>query len=382
MTTRRIRILQLQPECHERSHDRTDLAEQIVSAFPRARFEVTSAFLQGRPGPSHPQSCAEHTHYFELPDNALRGARFRLVWELFRFCKQGRFDVVICNRYKPVSAIMTIHRWLDIPLCIGISHGFGEYKTFWRRLFARLKNNAAWQFVGVSPAVRDHLVALNCGFTSKNTSAITNALDIDEVELQQLSREEARTELGLPLNIRLIGAIGRLVPVKGHVYLIQAFARIHEQFPDAHLAIIGEGREEAFLRDEIQRYGIEKKVHLLGWKTRAKKYVQAFDIWTMPSLQEGLGLALLEGMSGHLPVIASDVPAMRPLIDGAGGIRVAPADVDALTEALASYLAMTDEELRKKGEIAYGYLRRNHGVEEYRQAYLSLVDTFLKERTA
>src|SRR5699024_7700193 len=102
-----------------------------------------------------------------------------------------------------------------------------------------------------------------------------------------------------------LGALGRLVPVKGHIYLLQAFAALKDRYPQVHLAIIGEGREEARLLAEVERLDLMGRVHLLGFRENALQYVRAFDVWTMPSLAEGLGLALLEGMSGHLPVIAS-----------------------------------------------------------------------------
>jgi glycosyltransferase involved in cell wall biosynthesis len=108
------------------------------------------------------------------------------------------------------------------------------------------------------------------------------------------------------------------------------------------------------------------------------QYVRAFDIWTMPSLAEGLGLALLEGMSGHLPVIASSVPAMLPLIQGAGGLAVPPGDVNALTSALADYLRLSDQELQERGERAYAYLCASHDIESFRQQYLRLVDESLE----
>jgi len=375
--SQRIRVLQLQPDCHGGSHDPTDLAEQIVAAFPRERYEVTSAFLQGRPTPEQPKSCAEHVHYFELPDRAMRGLRLGAFRALWRFCRAGSFDVVICNRYKPVNLLMTINRWWRIPVCIGISHGFGEYDTFQRRrrFAASLRPN--WRFVGVSPAVRDYLTGLGCGFTLDNTVAITNALDIELVENMLLSRSEARAELGLPQEIRLIGTTGRLVRVKGHRYLIEAFAAIASRYPDVHLAIIGDGEKEAELRETVARLGLADRVHLLGWRSRAKRYIRAFDIWTMPSLVEGLGLALLEGMIGRLPVIASDIPAMRPLIDGAGGIPVPPADADALAAALDQYLNLDDETLRHKGEQAYAYVRKQHSIDNYRTAYRALVEQSL-----
>ena len=371
---RRIKVLQLQPDYHENSHNYSDLAEQIVTAFPRERYEVTSAFIRGKPEPGHPTSRAEKTVYFDLPDDALRGLRLQLLRQIYGFLRRESFDVVICNRFKQVSLLMHLNRLLRIPVCIGISHGFGEYDAVLRRLRARMLIDDSWRFVGVSPAVKDYLLSKHCGFTEKNTTAIINAFDIKQAEAEQYSREEARQRLGLPADARIVGAIGRLVKVKGHIHLIRAFAQIRHKHPNAHLAIIGEGKEEVALREEIGKLGLRDIVYLLGFFPGAKRYVRGFDIWAMPSLREGLGLALLEGMCGHLPIVASRIPAMHPLIEGAGGISVPPEDARALAAALDQYLSLSTSELQMKGQKSYEYLCRNHGIEEYRTHYLKLIE--------
>lgn len=374
---RRLRVLQLQPDYHENSHDYSDLAEQINLAFPRDRYEVTTAFLQGAPVSSAEQTRAGRAVYFQLPEGALRGLRIGLRLRLLRFLGTERFDVVICNRYKPVSVLMQLNKLLRIPVCIGISHGFGEYDPLLRRLFAKHYVDRHWRFVGVSPAVRDYLLAQNSGFTTENTVAITNAFDLDVARSTQFAKAKARQMLGLPEKGRIIGAAGRLARVKGHRYLIEAFSRVAAHNPNAFLAIIGEGKEEEYLRKTISTLGMDGRVFLTGFVPGAKRFVRAFDVWTMPSLSEGLGLALLEGMSGALPIIASDIPAMRPLVDGAGGIAVPPSDVGALAKALDTYLSLDDASLFQKGEDAYRYLRKNHSIEHYRKAYLELVEQAL-----
>lgn len=377
--SQRFKVLQLQPDYNVKSHDFADLAEQIVKALPVERFEVTAAFLRGRPGPGEAVSRADHSVYFEFSDSSLKGMRLKAMWQLYRFCRREKFDVVVCNRFKPVNMLLQLNRWLKIPLCIGISHGFGEYDRFYRRRQTQRLIDSSWRFVGVSPAVKQYLLDCRCGFTDTNTYAITNAIDIPQAEGLQHSRERARELLGLSPSARLVGALGRLVPVKGHTYLLQAFASLKDKYPEAQVVIIGAGREEARLRQEIERLGLDGRAHLLGFRENALQYVRAFDIWTMPSLAEGLGLALLEGMSGHLPVIASSVPAMLPLIEGAGGLAVEPANVPALTAALDNYLGLSDEALRAKGEQSYRYLQDQHDIEVFRRQYLELIESGLAQ---
>ncbi|QAX81570.1 glycosyltransferase [Candidatus Pseudomonas adelgestsugas] len=377
--SRHFRVLQLQPDYNVKDYDCADLAEQIIKALPTDRYEVTATFLRGRPGPTEPVSRAAKSAYFELSNSALKGLRLRAMWQLYKFCRREKFDVVICNRFKPVNMMLQLNRWLKIPLCIGISHGFGEYDRLYRRKQVQCWLDEHWHFIGVSPAVTQYLLNLKCGFTYQNTHTIKNAIDIKQSVGLQHSRKRARELLGINPTVRLIGALGRLVPVKGHTYLVQAFAALKDQYPTAQLAIIGTGREKSHLITQIQDLGLAGRVQLLGFKENALQYVQAFNIWAIPSLSEGSCLALLEGMSGRLPVIASSVPAMLPLIQSAGGLAVNPANVSELTMALDAYLALSDEALARKGEQAYRCLQAQHDIMVFRKEYLELIDSKLAQ---
>lgn len=371
---RRIKILQLQHDYNLAPFDVSDFAEQIIKAFPRAEYEFVSAYLGKRPASGKPESQAERSVYFNVSTNALKGLRLRLLYRLWCFLRREKFDVIICHRFKPLSVIMRLAPWVGKPLCMSVVHSFSDYRQHSRRRFIHRHVNPRCHFIAVSNAVREHLLSLDCGFTENNTSNITNAIDVDKIGRLQLTREQARSELGLPQDELIIGTIGRLAQVKGHIYLIEAFSRVRERYPSAQLAIIGEGRERPVLEEAIERFGLSDQVHLLGEVNGAVKYVKAFDIWTMPSLSEGLGLALLEGMSAALPCIASNVPAMRPLLIASGGLTCQPGNVEELASALEHYLSMTPAQRKKKGQQAYQYLCENHTIETYRTRYRQLVE--------
>lgn len=377
--TARIKVLQLHPDYNVKSCDVSDLAEQVVKSLPRSDYEITSAYLCGEPKPRQPPSVAEHIHYFRLRECDLEGLRLKALWKLYRYCKLQKFDVVICNRFKVVSLMLQLNKLLKVPVCIGISHVLDEYRRHYRRWQVRYLADAHWHFVGVSDAVRDWLIDYNSGFTARNTYAIPNAIDIAKSETIQLSRHEARARLGLPQDAIIVGAIGQLFVRKGHQFLISALSKLRDRFPHAHVGIIGRGPEEQNLTQQIADLGVQDKVHLLGFRENALQYVKAFDIWAMPSLKEGLPLALMEGMSGHLPVIASDIPEMRDLIVGAGGIAVPTKDADALAQALAGYLALDTATLALKGEQVFEYLTSQHSIESYRRSYLHLIEQALKK---
>lgn len=372
--SKQLKVLQLHPDYNVKSIDVSDLAEQIIKGLPEDSYEVTSAYLSGIPKPEQPKSIAQHQHYFNLSESNMKGLRLLALWKLYQFCKKNAFDVVICNRFKTVSLMLQVNKFMKIPLCIGISHVLNEYNRTYRRLQVKLFADNSWQFVGVSKAVKDYLISYNAGFNNENTHTIPNAIDIHKSESFQLNQQSARSQLGLPKNARIIGTIGQLFPRKGHRFLISALANTQQQFPDAHIAIIGRGSEEQNLIKQINESGLQDRVHLLGFKENALQFVRAFDIWAMPSLKEGLPLALMEGMSGHLPVIAADIPEMHDIIKEAGGILVKPRDIEGLTKAFTKYLSLDQKALTNKGEQAFQYLVKHHSIEDYRKSYLQLIE--------
>ncbi|MCF8024266.1 MAG: glycosyltransferase family 4 protein [Desulfobacteraceae bacterium] len=375
--TRKIKVLQLQVRYNPNST--SDLSEQIIRALPKEKYEVTTAFLTGQPGPDDVKSQAEHSVFFDLSKKETKHHSFRPLQKVYTLCLEEKYDVVIAHRFKPIKMIMLLNKCLKIPLCIGIIHAFGEFDNFFRRFRFRHLIDPSWRFVGVSPAVTQYLIDCNCGFNRKNTITIANAIDVIKIKKLQFPRTKARLQLGLNPRARIIGTIGRLVHTKGHQYLLQAFAQIKDKYPEVQLSIIGAGPEEKNLKSEIKKLGLEGRAHLLGYHKNAVQYVRGFDIWTMPSLSEAFGIALLEGMIGELPVIVSDVPGMSQLAKEAGGIVVDPGNVDALINALDKYLILTESELKNKGKQAYQYVEANHNINVFRQNYLKLIEESLGE---
>lgn len=368
--SRKIKVLQMQNRYNVNA---SDLAEQVIQGLPAERFEVTTVFLRGRPGPGEPESRAARSLYFGFTQAELKGLRLKALWRLYRLIREERFDVVIAHRFKPMNMMMLLNRIIRIPLCVGIQHGIGDFDRSYRRWESRRLLKANWRIVGVSRAVRDYLMGCGAGFGSSNTVQINNAIDIDRAEALQYPRAQARELLGLAQEPFIFGAIGRLVPVKGHVHLIEAFSEVRARHPEARLAIIGEGRSRAELEQVIAQRGLGDVVHLLGAREDALQYVQAFDAFVMPSLSEGLPLALLEGMSGRLPVIGSDIPSLKSILEDCGGRLFPSGQATMLAERLLEVLDMTPQERVAEGVRAYDYLRRAHDIEDFRRHYRELL---------
>lgn len=372
--TRKIKVLQLQNHYNVNA---SDLAEQIIQGLPTHAYEVTTVFLRGRPAPGEPESRAVGSVYLDLSSSSTQGLRLKALWLLYKHCRAEGYDAVIAHRFKPINMMMLLNRWLRIPACIGVLHGLGEYDRPYRRWESRALISKAWRMVGVSRAVCDDLINSGAGFNPYNVRQINNAIDISHAERLQHPKVRARQLLGLPENAFVIGTIGRLVPVKGHVQLLKAFSEIKDDYPQAILAIIGDGRLRQEMEAIIQARQLDGRVRLLGAKDDALQYVKAYDVFVMTSISEGLPLALLEGMSARLPVVGSDIDSMRPILEDSGG-RIYPAGQPSiLAERLREIVSLTPQERAEEGQRAYEYLCKAHAIEDFRKQYRDLLGEML-----
>jgi glycosyltransferase involved in cell wall biosynthesis len=148
-----------------------------------------------------------------------------------------------------------------------------------------------------------------------------------------------RDELRLSAADRLLVAVGNLYPVKGHTHLIDAMARLAERHSTLHLAICGRGPLGDALAAQARRLGLANRVHLLGLRSDVAASVAAADLFVMPSLSEGLPLALLEAMSAGSAIVATAVGEVGVALEqGAGGVLVEPGDSNALAAAIERLL--------------------------------------------
>jgi len=163
---------------------------------------------------------------------------------------------------------------------------------------------------------------------------IPNSVDLSR-SLPVRAVEAVRDELSLPAGAYVLGTIGRLEIQKGHRVLVEAMAHLRERFPVV-LLLIGSGREEAALRAQVEALGLQAEVRLLGTRSDLGDLFAVMDLFVMPSLWEGLSLAMLSAMAAGLPVVATDVGGVAGVLgrDERGWV-VPPDAVDALVEAIS-----------------------------------------------
>jgi glycosyltransferase involved in cell wall biosynthesis len=160
----------------------------------------------------------------------------------------------------------------------------------------------------------------------------------------------------LPANrqgVTIIGSVGRLHKVKGHEYLLRAFAALSKDYPDMLLLIVGDGQERRNLQDLALQLGIGSKVIFAGFCQTTREILDTMNIFVLPSLNESFPNALLEAMAAGLPCIATSVGGVREVIEnGIDGLLVPPANVSMLENAIRSLLNGSDQHLNEIRERA------------------------------
>lgn len=133
--------------------------------------------------------------------------------------------------------------------------------------------------------------------------------------------------------------VGRYVPGKGVDYLIEAFSRVLEKIPDAHLVLIGDGPEKNAIEERIRKLQIDSSVTMIDYLDNDKLpgVYKDSDIFVLPSLMEGVPRTILEAMSCGVPVVTTDLPHLVDVIDGAG-LVVPPKDPAELSKAILTIL--------------------------------------------
>lgn len=368
-----IKILQIHPSFAVAT---AYVGDQVSSALEKENYDVVTAFMSGPP-PDGVGQMSDKVHCFNFSSWFMKGV-FRWFVSIIVLCyiKKNKFDLIIVHRFKPIHILLLANRLLKIPV-IGIVHGLGDYDRSYRQKNVKTYVSGKWSFVAVSDEVKKYLVDLSCGFSERNTHVITNAIDIIKINHQQLSRDEARKALGVPKDVFLFGTVGRLVPVKGYQYLIKAMGKLHSQFSKAQVVIVGDGRMKGELQSLIVDERANGSVILAGWKDGAARYVKAFDVFVISSLSEGMPLAMMEAMAGKVPVIASDIPSLKPFIECSGGWCFRSGDDGELASVMESVLHLTSSELNEVGEAAFSYILQEHSLERFSNEYRSLVSSQL-----
>jgi len=141
-------------------------------------------------------------------------------------------------------------------------------------------------------------------------------------------------------NCPVIGVVAVLEERKGHRFLLEAAQLLKQQGYRIRYQFSGEGRARGFLERMVQRLGLQEDVTFMGFVSDVPAFLSGIDLFVLPSLYEGLGVAVIEAMAAGKPVVASCVGGLPELVDNeVTGLTVPPGDPPALARAISHVLS-------------------------------------------
>jgi glycosyltransferase involved in cell wall biosynthesis len=305
----------------------------------------------------------------------------RALWHLVRLLRQERPHIVHTHTSK-AGVLGRLAAWITgVPVVIHTPHGhvfYGHFGAWPSWVFLHIERALAgitdW-FIGLTPAeIQEHLEQ-RVGQPDR-FAAVPSGIDRDRFRKARLNGKIIPDWFSCPSTARIIGSVGWLTKIKGHRFLVDALAHLNNEQQNLHLVIIGTGDQHDALLRQAEQAGISHAIHLLGHREDIEVCLAGFDCFVLPSLNEGMGRALVEAMAAGLPVIASRVGGIPALIEnGKNGILVPAGDSSALANAIrkviddAAWAAELGTHARDSIDASYGIPAMVRSIEStYRKA--------------
>lgn len=245
--------------------------------------------------------------------------------------------------------------------------------------------HAAHRVHSVSPSLRSRMISLR--LASAGRAKVIGPGTVNGVDCERwrctpravMEGRKTREHLGIPIDARVIGFVGRLTRDKGVAVLYEAFTRLHESNPDARLLLVGPFEDgDPVPLDVREHIANDHRVVTAGYSEDVAPYYWAMDVLALPSYREGFSVVCLEAQAASVPVVSTDATgAIDGFVDGVTGLRIAVGDVNSLASALQRLL--DDPDLRASmGHAGREWVRHEFPREtvwsSYLAEYLSMVD--------
>ncbi len=268
-------------------------------------------------------------------------------------------------RNSHIPLVSTCHGWIDLNVLVTL-YGMADRRVL--RGFAAV--------VAVSDDVKKRL--LNGGVNEKIIHLVRNGIDLRPFDKAIPSLRKDSDQENRPM----VGFIGRLSMEKGADIFLEAAARILVELPSTKFVVVGEGPDRDKLESLIDQLKIRGSVSMLGRRNDMPSVYASLDIMVSTSRQEGLPIAILEGMASGLPIVATAVGEVPTLIStGYTGMLVPPQKVDSIATAIMALLR-SPEERRRLGAAARTRIKNEFSADRMTADYLRVYnEAIAQEKT-
>jgi len=346
----------------------------LVNSIDGNRFEsAVCAFVGG--GAQTKRVDARKTKLIEL-NKTKNGNDFLLPFRLKKQLDLWQPHILHTHAWGTLCEGFLAAKMARVPVIVHGEHGTIQQQK--RNIpVQRFVWGLCTQVLSVSNSHRGKIAA-TVGFSPDKIKVIPNGVDTGRF-CPSPDRDKNKILLGFTPQDRLVGTVGRLVPVKDQQMLIQAFATFVGRYPDAKLILVGDGPLRNELTHLTASLEITEHVHFLGRRSDVPAVLQAMDLFVLPSISEGMSNTILEAMSCGLPVVATNVGGNPEIIvNNVTGRLVQSGDVDELASVL-TFLFDHPDRLREMGNSSRKHIEDNYSIRtminNYERLYQELYQT-------
>jgi glycosyltransferase involved in cell wall biosynthesis len=264
-----------------------------------------------------------------------------LLWRIWR----EKPDIVHTHTSKAGILGRLAARMAGVPHIVHTPHGhvfnghFGRVAAglflILERFFARFSE----KIVALTAGEKRDYVDLGVA-RAEDIPVIPSGVDLGDYAGEVQDRTAEKMALGLDPGKRQVGFVGWLLPIKGPAYLLNAMTSVWREHPDVELVFVGHGALDHALRAQASFAGCTDWVRFLGWREDIPRIMPLFEVFVLPSLNEGMGRVLVEAMAAGRPIVASRVGGIPDLVrHGENGLLVPPRDDGTLAESISLLLS-------------------------------------------
>jgi glycosyltransferase involved in cell wall biosynthesis len=326
----------------------------------QSRIESTGAVLYclDRKRPSILSPCSFISYFYQN------------IRDIVSICRKHRVDVVHCH-LSDAEFVGILAGWLQgVDRIITTVHypallperKPGDIRNHLRILATRILYRLVDAVIAVSNDTSDQLKSL-FHVSPDKIHVIINGIDVKAFHATQPADGTYLSVRASP-GQRIVTSVGRLMPPKGHGYLIEAIPCLLESFPNLKLLLAGDGDLRESLKHLSQRLNVDQHISFLGSRNDIAEILAITDVFVLPSVSEGTSMALLEAMSAAKPIVATDIPGNRAILkDKHNCLLVPPGDAEKLAEAIAWLLDHSDM-AAGYGKQAYQDVNQSYNIDQ------------------
>lgn len=244
---------------------------------------------------------------------------FKYQKELRRVLRDGKYKIV--HSHINTLSVFPLYaaKKVGVPVRIAHSHSTTNKKEWKKNLLKQVlrpfSKKYATNYMCCSELAGRWLFG-DKTYDEGKVYLLNNAIDLDKFKYDKKIRDKKRKELGINEDTLVIGHIGRFVAQKNHTFLIDIFNQFHKKEKNSILLLAGQGPLQEEIKNKVRELGLDDSVRFLGQRNDANELYQAFDVFLLPSLYEGLPVVGVEAQaSGLLCFLSDDMTKETKVLD-------------------------------------------------------------------